>query len=562
MLIQISNPKGRLPRITEKQLPVNYAQAATNCDFRRGRWQGLKPPSTEMATIPETGAIRTIYKAGNKWACWAADVDVIKTPVENDDERILFAGSGYPKQSTDDWLASGYAPTTTRRMGVVSPDSGSSGLNITVENDGNGRVETSVAYLYVGVTAWGELSAISAISAVTDIEGGQVVRLDNFVENSLASTGNDITHFQVYRATTTASGRRAFMLIKVRPDTVGGAAAYQIATSGFTTYLYDANNDADGLNYDIGDPLPSLYWQPPPDDLEGLVLHQNAIVAGFAGQQVFLSEIGYYYAFNEMNVLDLDYDVVALGTFNESLIVATSAFPYVITGNDPKAVIQRRINYLHPCVSKRSLVTSPDGVLYAGESGLILCNGHAAASITEGLYTPSQWASLTPANLIGFWWQNRYYGFFSGTKTGIILAVNEEIPHVVDITLTNTVYGGYISPDDNALYLLTYTGAAYRIEEWEGSASRGQMTWKSGKMVTRPTNFGCAKVVGADFTGGGSITFKWYADGVLKHTQTIENADPFWLPSGYLAEAWEFQIETVLDFDWVLIAHSPEELTT
>jgi hypothetical protein len=55
-------------------------------------------------------------------------------------------------------------------------------------------------------------------------------------------------------------------------------------------------------------------------------------------------------------------------------------------------------------------------------------------------------------------------------------------------------------------------------------------------------------------------TFKLYADGVLKHTQTVANADPFWLPSGYRARFLEVEITGTAEVLAVHVASSPQEL--
>jgi hypothetical protein len=56
------------------------------------------------------------------------------------------------------------------------------------------------------------------------------------------------------------------------------------------------------------------------------------------------------------------------------------------------------------------------------------------------------------------------------------------------------------------------------------------------------------------------VTFQVYADGVLKHTQTVTSRDPFWLPSGYMALDWQMEVETTGAVQGCVLATSMQEL--
>ena len=40
------------------------------------------------------------------------------------------------------------------------------------------------------------------------------------------------------------------------------------------------------------------------------------------------------------------------------------------------------------------------------------------------------------------------------------------------------------------------------------------------------------------------VTYKLYADGVLKHTQTVTSRDPFRLPGGYVARDFQQEVSS------------------
>lgn len=106
-----------------------------------------------------------------------------------------------------------------------------------------------------------------------------------------------------------------------------------------------------------------------------------------------------------------------------------------------------------------------------------------------------------------------------GFSTGDVLAVNV----FLDI-LTDTLY-------------LT-DGAS--ITAWEGGLTKQTYTWKSGKIrFAREVNLGAA-IVEADSYD--DVVFKLYADGTLKHTETVADGDPFRLPGGYLSNIYSVQV--------------------
>ena len=74
----------------------------------------------------------------------------------------------------------------------------------------------------------------------------------------------------------------------------------------------------------------------------------------------------------------------------------------------------------------------------------------------------------------------------------------------------------------------------------------------------RPISPAVAKV-DAD-TYNSNITFKIYADGTLKHTQSVGDSNMFRLPSGYRAKQIEVQLEGTQDVNHVCVYESPQEV--
>lgn len=79
-------------------------------------------------------------------------------------------------------------------------------------------------------------------------------------------------------------------------------------------------------------------------------------------------------------------------------------------------------------------------------------------------------------------------------------------------------------------------------------------TWLSAKALTVGESSGPGE------GGGGVITFKLYADGVLKHTQDVISAEPFRLPGGYLSNIYSVEITGTQPVTRVSVAESIFEL--
>jgi hypothetical protein len=106
---------------------------------------------------------------------------------------------------------------------------------------------------------------------------------------------------------------------------------------------------------------------------------------------------------------------------------------------------------------------------------------------------------------------------------------------------------GFSTGDDLALniFLDILTDTMYytdgsTIFAWEGGSTNKEYTWKSGKLrFPREVNLGAALVEANTFV---DVVFKLYADGTLKHTQTVTNGEPFRLPGGYLSNIYEIEL--------------------
>jgi len=612
--------KGRIPRVSAKLLPESFAQIATNCDLRRGSLAPVKGFGSSVgsgsSTIFKMGSTWASWGAGVN----AVKAQI----ANSGNRTYLTGRGSYPEQTNESLYGSGIykklgidAPentlnvafkgtpshgtldvgtitgcTTTAGSEIVTcPEahgltlqvgdfvalSGASGeaddgdytiasftgsdeangsvslnttltststnVTLTITRQKDAGIQASVSYVFTKVQTWPdgsvEESAPSPPTSVIDVYEGQGITLTGF--DTWALDGYLTQTYRIYRLLSGTSGGEFCYLADI-----------ERAAGEYEDYILDGDEDDSpyGLR-DVGtDILETDDWIPPPDGLQGLTQFGNGILIGFVGNKLYVSEPFVAYAWPDAYTLTFDYDIVALGVHNESIIVLTEAYPYIVTGLDPESFSQTILPYEQACVNATGMAVTNIGVLYPCPDGLFLINGTAGKLITKDIYTKEQWAALGPENLISFFYDDQYYGFFSGTGTGI--AFNFKVdPYVVDLEVGSSITGGFLHAEDDALYLVD--GGA--IKQW-GVGSDLEYEWKSKLFRTGEFhNFACGAVVADD-----EVTFKLYADTVLKHTQTVADEEMFRLPSGYRAREWEFDLTGSVDVDSVAIGQHSGEL--
>jgi hypothetical protein len=486
--IKVENFSGIVPRTGPTRLDATQAQTANNVKLQSRELRSWALPVLEYA--PVTPAIQTVYRidspSGEKyWLEWTTDVDMVPGPVADVSEfRYYYTGDGAPKKTnyalaTTSGAGTRPFPDAWLYMGVPAP----TGAPTLVASGSSGTTETR-AYVYTYISTFGsvlEESAPSPAATVTVTTTGQTVTVSNFA--AAPTTGYNITHRRIYRTITGATS-----------VTYSFVAEIPIAT---TSYV-DSKTVAQ-----LGSELPSLYWEPPPADLKGLVALPNGIFAAFKGNQIWLSEPYYPHAWPSGYMLTVDYPIVGLGVFETTLVVLTTRFPYLISGVSPTSMTQQKLPIPQPCVSKRSIASDQYGVLYASPNGLVSLGSGSQDVITVPLYTRDEWQAINPASMIGAIYNNLYMGFTSiaGETQGIVLS-RGDIPPLIHYDFparslfidrsTSDIYA--ISELDNQVYHLDASDVNFTIYEW-----------KSKKFsLPNPTNFGAVKV-GADYDFMGNI---------------------------------------------------------
>lgn len=477
-VIKIDNFSGTVPRTGPTLLEGNQAQQASNVKLQSRELRSWRKPTTEY--VPTTPGVQTIYKlegAGGafKWLTWASDVNVVPGPVADiSDYRVYYTGDGAPKKTnwnlaTSSGTGTDPFPDSWLYMGVPNPISAPT----LTPSSTTAPVETR-AYVYTYVSTFGavkEESGPSPAATVTVATSGASVTVNGLV--APPTVGYNITHRRIYRT-----------IVGATSVVYSFVAEIPVATTSYVDSLTVAQ---------LGENLPTLEFEVPPSNLQGLVAMPNGILAGFKDNEVWFSEPYLPHAWPSVYSLSVEYPIVGLGVYDTTLVVLTTKYPYLITGTTPAAMSQTKLPIPQPCASKRSIASDQYGVLYASPNGLVSIGSGTQDIITTPLYTRDEWQELTPTSMLGVIYNNLYVCFHQ-TTTGIeaLVLARGDIPPL-----------SFLSFDASAVYIDRSTGNFYGVSQFDNilyhldsdDVNNTLFEWKSKKFVMpNPTSFAAIKL--------------------------------------------------------------------
>lgn len=489
---------GIRPQRAAQLLGENEAQTAENVKLVSGE---LRPYDNELKNDDIQGStlVKTIYLFRSAyWLEWTADVDVVEGPVLNDTAyRFYFTGSGIPKKSnlTEATTGAGAMPINFYSMASPQPSRQPAASNA----GGGSGDDRSILYTWTVVTSWGEESAPAPASSLLTAKQGDTVNLSNMDLTWQASTTVEESDFiiptvpngYIYKCVTggVTAGVEPTWGTTVDGDTTDGTATWRAYEDTVANkYIYRYNTGEVGGNYqfvasiaaattiyadsktdtELGEVLQTGYgtkasWDPPPDDLLGIVGLPGGILAGFKGKDVYFSYPYQPHAWPAEYAITLEYPVVGLSVMENNLVVATEQNPYIITGTSPESMTPNKMPDAQPCLSKRGIVTFPNGVLYPTTDGLCLVSNGRAVVITEGFFTKKEWSDYYPATMVGAYHDGKYFGFYdTGTFDGDTVVVDFQRKDVTTVDLgdassTNYAPGIYVDPTSDTLYYIKQT---------------------------------------------------------------------------------------------------------
>lgn len=585
--IAISSFGGEVPAVDERLLADPSAADSVNAWLFSGRIEPIRslqplhtlvnPEARSWFRLPMTSA-DIDHMVDSYWLEFENEnVRVVRSPVvgQNDDGRYYWADGVFPKMMTGDMIVAAASPY---KLGIPAPATAPA----VVVSGGVSITSKTVSYVYTWVSGLGEEGPPSPATTVNGkIDANYQITMT--APGVLDTTGRNLTTTRIYRTLVSDQGVASFFFVVELP----------IAT---LVYNDDAAVDTDAV-VALNEQLQSTTWSGPPADLQGLVTMPNGMVAGWRANEVWFCEPYVPHAWPVQYTIGVDPNIVGLGVYNQSLIILCDGQPYAATGVDPSAMSLSKIQPLEACTSQRSIVNTPNGVLYSSPNGLINITPAGAVNITINTILKSQWnENLHLSSLMASVISQNYY-CYSGSAGSVF----QEDAFQANFVQTESQYGllpgSFISLVDQTRMGVTVLDPAGQevvniitdifngetmvlrdstiyFVDIRQKAPYAKYRWRS-KIFTLPylQNMGAAKVyyTPPDASVADQPTyFRVFAgaqanladDGLpLRYERVLPTSGAMMrLPSGYKALYYQFEVEGYAPIDAIHCAQTPHEL--
>lgn len=600
--IQIQPFLGTIPKLSRNLLPDGGATVANNAKMQSGEIRPWKRAAL-LSDVIVAGAA-TLYKlyqnaVVGKMLSWTVDVDVVQSPLlDTTDRRIYYTGQATPRKTNYALAISGSGPYPFDylEMGVPAP---TIVPTITVTTNGTGTAETR-AYLVTYVSTFGIIKEESA-PIICQVSGGATAVVVNPVGASVTLTGipaaptgkYNITHKRIYR---TNVGTTDFGLLAEIP--IATNSYVDSAPTGIITII-----------------LGTALFTPPPSDLIGIVSMPNGMLAGFrkSTNEVWFCEPYQPHAWPAKYSQTVSGNIIGLSVYGSSLVVMTDQVPYIMSGVHPSGITSETVSINEPCISKLSIASDENGVMYASPNGMVGIGPSLRGLMTEDTFYSDDWQKIQPSTLKGAIYHNEYIAFKTllpaSQRNAIVLKRNSPIgvtslvfPALAFYVDKSTGYAYAASELDNSLYQLDGDSVNNADYQWNSklyaipqkvnfsffqmqadyvymqdtvainAAAQAIMAQNLLIAASGITGAFNTQLFNANTFNGTNllpvpqaaslryINMTIYADGQLVHNASVISEEEYRLPSGYKAYNWEVQITGNVPIKKFAMATSLQEL--
>jgi hypothetical protein len=611
--------RATLPALADNALPDGYAVEAIACKLSKGNLAPFNDTTvvstpTKSGIKSSIYLWNATHTSSGFWFHWTTDVDAVRGPVAGDTQATTYyTGDGIPKR-TDATIATSSGtdyPTNSYTLGVPAPATqldvevqdftgsitgATNAEPVVIESEGHGlssgnqvRITDVVGmtelnsttftitvltddtfslhdsngndidgtgystytsdgawtriyeetdledrvYVYTYVSANEEEGPPSDSSLTVSVGYGQSVALANI---ETAPTGNyNITKKRIYRTATVSLATSLFLVAEI-----------DIANTTYT--------DSVGA-LSLGNELPSMDWDMPPDDMEGLIELDNGVLAAFSGNQVCFSEPYQPHAWPTTYRKTLSFPIVGLGSMGNSVVAITEVNPHIITGVEPRVMTDIKMDIDQGCVSKRGIVSvNGVGVAYPSPDGLIFITMSGHRNITADMIGRDEWQALEPTSFDACLHNGKYYCFYDNGSTQGMFSVDPNKPEVGIVFHDVFATACYVDHLSDTMYLQV----GEDIVAWDSASTKVTYRWKSKEfMLTKPVTIQAGTVEAESYD---DLTFRLYVDGTLKHTEAVTSDSVFRMPGGYLAKRFQVELEGTDEVKRFGIAQTASEL--
>jgi hypothetical protein len=538
---------------------------------------GIPAPTYAPAVSAASGKY-SLYASKGNLSALAGDTDLYYTTRYDLDSGTRAYGAPKPLPPTFEYDVDGGAAVMRRTIvsgtnRVTISDNGTITYGIpprtpnAIDPENPGQLITR-SYVYTWVSAYGEEGPPSPPALFTYYSDDPwAIRLT--APTSGDTTDRNLTKVRIYRTITSTAGVATYFLV----------AEQDIGTLTYT----DSKSDPDiaGNNQ-----LQSTNWTAPPSDLKGMVSMPNGMVVGWRDNEIWYSEPYRPHAWPALYTLSVDFEIVGIGVVGQTAVICTQAATYAATGITPANVTLSKISTRDACLSRGSIVSTPDGVFYATSRGISLAAAGQVVNATEKLFTKDNWLDYFNVPQLRSARLGSSYYTFGSVDTGVFQEDAFQ-PTAFEITdYTGSYTGGAIDPTDGRVAFMPLSSAMATMnlynDPWTnevlvlregkvywvdvaGDAPREEYTWKSKRFQPASRkNLEAMKVYFDNPEGLTSFgTIKIYADGRLAATKTLlSSGQAIRLPSGFKADFWQIEITSRVSISSVQMATSVKELAS
>ena len=533
---------GEKPGRHPQKLELSDAEEARNVRLLSGAleaWRG----SAKAYDSSLTNLTRTLFRTQyGRWVEWPVWYRVVNTINPNDPyDRIFLAGGDRPPQVLDPDRAGtdedpSY-PLGSLRLGVPGPESplanaraishssaidwaDSNGLSYPsdwpVEIDDEEGTPRTRTYTYTVTLEnnFGEESIPAIPTAPVDVGENETVKFALPAVPEMADAGDVILkRYFIYRST-----GGPFQYIGSAPiewgeyvDLIPDGAAAEV--------LESEDNDM------------------PPEDMDGIVTIGGNFYAGFVNNEVVFSQPGLPHAWPTAYRQPVDYRIVELASFGQTLVVMTQGSLFLGHGGHPAGLTLQNTAIQQPCVSRESVVTLAGGVMYASPDGLVYVTGQGPQIVTQDIFDRDTWQKLNPETIRAAQWYHLYVGWYDGEDGpgGFVFDPNRPSWGVIffDTPYPTAVYS--LVEEDRLFY--AYDG---EIREWD-AGERMTYRWRSRPIdLSAPAALSVVRVSADDYP----VTFRLFRDGELQYEGSAENANPKRISGATLGRTYQLEVES------------------
>lgn len=405
-------------------------------------------------------------------------------------------------------------------------------------------------YAFTYVNTFGDESAPGVIEKVIFLTKGESPTITiPYAAGEREALVKDygVDAIRVYRSVTNSLGVAQFLFVK--------HADFALLSDGIAI-----TDDLPQGSVKIGEPMVTMNYDPPRDNMKGLGVTDSGVGYGYVERTICLSEPYTLYAWPRYYELSSQHDVMGLGHYDDTIVVATKGNPMLIAGSEPESMGILSLPLYEGCVSSRSMVNLNYGCMYASNNGLVLVTTNSAKLLTENVFSAQDWQKIKPSSIHASAYKNGYLFFWdNGTEKG---------SGYIDLNNGNK---GVMWFDDHALNTFMNDGILQMIDdgviakyktfnpEYGEPTNDKVYKWQSKLFnIDTPRRMLAAQVIADDYSS--NIIFRVYGNGVLIHESLVKDARPFRVSNHSVKYDFSIEVEAGVSIREIAMGETMRDL--